>query len=159
MQCRKLDHDRDRPTVCFECDEDSKRCRRKVEFMATMLSRETGRPIQAIIEEWEAELIPPRELYEKILELRAALAETERRSRAAQDKAEERAWRVASEMDIKLEAEKKRVAMLIGLTSESNTEVERLEDLNVDLEGWVGELKEDNDRLYEYLMGWMCPNL
>ena len=46
-------------------------------------------------------MIPPRELYEKILELRAALAETERRSRAAQDEAEERAWRVAREMELR----------------------------------------------------------
>jgi len=50
--------------------------------MATMLSMETSRPVQAIIKEWEAELTPSRELYKQILELRAALEEGEERWRA-----------------------------------------------------------------------------
>jgi hypothetical protein len=81
--------------------------------MATMLSRETGRPIQEIIEEWEAELTPSRELYQQVLELRAALAEAEHRSWVAQEEAEEHSKTLVRQRDVELEEEKRRVAMLI----------------------------------------------
>ena len=99
-------------TVCPECDDDNKRCRRQVDFMATMLSRQTHRPIGAILEEWEAELTPSRELFNKVLELRAKLVETEDRSRAALEETEARSWRMVRDIDIKLEAEQQKVAML-----------------------------------------------
>ena len=158
-QCRKLDIDHDSLTVCSECNDNSQRCPRKVEFMATMLSRETGRPIQEIIEEWEAELTPSRELYQQVLELRAALALAEHRSWVAQEEAEEHSRMLVRQRDVELEEEKRRVAMLIRYSSESNAKVEWLEDKIVDLKDQVGELNEDNDRLYGYLMSWMCPNL
>jgi hypothetical protein len=104
-------------------------------------------------------LTPSRELYQQVLELRAALAEAEHRSWVAQKEAEEHSRTLVRQRDVELEEEKRRVAMLIRYSSESNAKVEWLEDKIVDLKDQVGELNEDNDRLYGYLMSWMCPNL
>ena len=126
--------DREKLTVCAECDDDCKRCSRKVEFMATMLSRKTCRPIGAILEEWEAELTPPRELYDSVLKLRAELVETEDRSRAAQEATEARAWRMVKYIDVELEEEQQKVAMLTDLNL-------RLEATNIDLKERVAKLE------------------
>jgi predicted RNase H-like nuclease (RuvC/YqgF family) len=127
-RCGKLDVEAlERLTACPECEEDNKRCRRQVDFMATMLSRQTHRPVGAILEEWEAELTPSRELFDKVLELRAALVETEDRSRAAQEETDARSWRMVREMDLELEAERQKIAIL--------------EPENIDLKARVAELE------------------
>jgi hypothetical protein len=127
-RCGKLDVEAlERLTGCPECEEDNKRCRRQVDFMATMLSRQTHRPVGAILEEWEAELTPSRELFDKVLELRAALVETEDRSRAAQEETDARSWRMVREMDLELEAERQKMAIL--------------EPENIDLKARVAELE------------------
>ena len=160
-RCRALDLDHERLTVCFECDIDSKCCPRKVEFMATMLARDTHRPVEAIIEEWEAELTPSRELYQKILELRAALEKTEGSLRAAQNEVSLHSWRLLSAVGDKeneLATEKRRVAMMIGLTAESNEKAEKLEDMNAKLKQRIEELEEDNKRLEEEVDSWRGLN-
>lgn len=131
------------PTTCFECYRISTRCRRTVEFMTTMLSRTTLQPVQDIIEEWEAELTHPRELHQKVIELKAALEEREALLRRK---------------DIELEEQKKRVEMLIRIAADSNREVEVLDDKNADLMQQIYELEEDHERVSEHLERWMFPN-
>lgn len=60
--------------------------------------------------------------------------------------------------DVTLENEKKRIAMIIGLALELSAEVERLRAQNVDLKEGIKELEEENERLYNDLKGWICPN-
>ena len=62
--------------------------------MATILSRQMHQPIRAILEEWEAELIPSYELFNKLLKLRVKLVEMEDRLRAALEEMEVRLWRM-----------------------------------------------------------------
>lgn len=96
-------------------------------------------------------MTPSRELYQKILDLRAA-----------QEEAALRSWRLMSKVRDKeneLETEKMRVAMMIGLTAESSAKAARLEDMNADLKQRVEELEEENERLNEELDSWKCPNL
>ncbi|KIM46610.1 hypothetical protein M413DRAFT_23005 [Hebeloma cylindrosporum] len=146
--CTKLDLHRENLTVCFECHTLSKRCPRKVEFMATMRSRQMHQPVQDIIEEWEADLTPSHELYKKILELRGSLKE-------ANEKHAVDLWSLGS----KLEQEKTRVKMLIEMVSESNTKLAELENKNSDLTAEIHELGEENQRLDEELRGWKFSDL
>lgn len=90
-------------------------------------------------------MTPSRELYQQVLELRAALALAEHRSWVAQEEAEEHSRMLVRQRDVELEEEKRRVVMLIRYSSESNAKVEWLEDKIVDLKDQVGELNEDND--------------
>lgn len=138
-----MDTEQEIPTICFEGYRTSTRCGRTVEFIATMLSRTMLQPVQDIIEEWEVELTHPRELHQKVIELKAALEEREALLRRK---------------DIKLEEQKKRVEMLIRIAADSNREVEVLDDKNVDLMQRIYELEEDHERVSEHLETWMYPN-
>lgn len=136
VPCRKMESVQEIPTNCLECYRSGKRCRRTVDFMARMLSRTAARTVQDIIEEWEAELTPSREVYQKVIELRAALEERETQL-----------WRKG----VKMEEQKRRVEMLIGLVGDAYKEVESVEDKNKDLQQQVYELEEENQRLNDRL--------
>jgi len=136
--------------------------------MATMLSRTTLRPVQNIIEEWEAELTHPRELHQKAIELKAALEERDELLMRKDIKLEEQTRELIElkaaleereallmRKDIELEEQKERVAMLIRITADSNREVERLGEKNVDLTQRIYELEEDLERESEHLATWM----
>jgi hypothetical protein len=132
-----------------------------VEFMATMLSRTTLQPVQDITEEWEAELTHPRELHQKAIELKAELEERDELLMRKDIELEEQtrelielkaaleereALVLLMRNNIELEEQKKRVAMLIRITADSNREVEVLGDKNADLTQRIYELEEDNKR-------------
>lgn len=130
--------------------------------MATMFARETRRPVQAVIEEWEAELTPPSDLYQSILALRGALERTERNFRAVEEGELESSWRLISEVhnrEAQLETERKRVTMMITLTAESIAKAERLEEENLGLRQRVDELEEETKGLDEELSLWKHSSL
>lgn len=130
--------------------------------MATMFAKQTRRPVEAVIEEWEAELTPSRELYQTVLQLRAALHKSEERYKTMAEKGALDLWGVLSEVrdkEAQLETQRKWLATMVAITAQSNAKVEKLEDEIVDLKLRVDELEEENKRLDESLTFWQSPNL